>query len=163
METLPTQTQPAPAQPATGQPASAQPVPAQAVPAQAVPAQAKPAQAKPDVPTENLSPQYSSLCGILAGFAFVGFSIYLAQDELLQQAANIAASLFAAFVTLILLAVLYALMSADGSVNRVTIGLFVYGLPFGLSSVTLFYTLTLMATEKPRCTRPSRSGASSCC
>jgi hypothetical protein len=112
--------------------------------------QPRPAEEKADVPTENLSPQYSSLCGILAGFAFVGFSIYLAQDTLPPQAANIAASLFAAFVTLMLLAVLYALMSADGSVNRVSIGLFVYGLPFGLSSVTLFYTLTLMATARPQ-------------
>jgi hypothetical protein len=108
------------------------------------------AAAKPDLPTENLSPQYSQLCGILAGFAFVGFSIYLARNDLPTQAANVAASLFAAFVTLMLLAVLYALMAADGSTNRVATGLFVYGLPFGLSSVTLFYTLTLMAMEKPQ-------------
>jgi hypothetical protein len=105
--------------------------------------------APPESPTENLAPQYSALCGILAGFAFVGFSIYLARDVLPTQAANVAAALFAAFVTLVLLAVLYALMAADTSHNRVTTGIYVYGLPFGLSSITLFYTLTLMALEKP--------------
>jgi hypothetical protein len=102
-----------------------------------------------ELQTENLSPQYSSLCGILAGFAFVGFSIYLAQEKLAPQAADVAASLFAAFVTLVLLAVLYALMAADPSSSRVATGIFVYGLPFGLSSITLFYTLTLMALEHP--------------
>jgi hypothetical protein len=97
--------------------------------------------------TENLAPQYSQLCGILAGFAFVGFSIYLARTALPAQAADVTASLFAAFVTLILLAVLYALMAADKSTQRVATGIYVYGLPFGLSSITLFYTLTLMALE----------------
>lgn len=96
---------------------------------------------------ENLAPQYSSLCGILAGFAFVGYSIYLARTTLATQAADVTASLFAAFVTLVLLAVLYALMASDKSANRVATGIYVYGLPFGLSSITLFYTLTLMALE----------------
>ena len=102
-----------------------------------------------EIKIENLSPQYAQLCGLLAGFAFVGFSVYVAADKLAGQAANIAASLFAAFITLMLLAVLYALMASDGSVNRVATGVYVYGLPFGLASVTLFYTLTLMALEKP--------------
>ena len=102
-----------------------------------------------ELQTENLSPQYSQLCGILAGFAFVGYSIYLARTSLAAQAADVTAALFAAFVTLVLLAVLYALMAADSSGNRVATGIYVYGLPFGLSSITLFYTLTLMALEHP--------------
>jgi hypothetical protein len=105
--------------------------------------------APPELQTENLSPAYSSLCGLLAGFAFVGFSIYLARPTLPAEAANVTAALFAAFVTLMLLAVLYALMAADKSGNRVATGIFVYGLPFGLSSIVLFYTLTLMALENP--------------
>jgi hypothetical protein len=102
-----------------------------------------------DLQTDNLAPQYSQLCGILAGFAFVGFSIYLAATDLPPQAPNVAASLFAAFVTLMLLAVVYGLMAADKSGYRVATGLFVYGLPFGLSTTTLFYTLTLMALAHP--------------
>jgi len=105
--------------------------------------------ADPELQTDNLAPQYSQLCGILAGFAFVGFSIYLAADKLPPQAPNVAASLFAGFVTLMLLAVLYALMAADKSSYRVATGLYVYGLPFGLGSITLFYTLTLMALAHP--------------
>jgi hypothetical protein len=105
--------------------------------------------ADPELQTDNLAPQYSQLCGILAGFAFVGFSIYLAAGKLPPQAPNVAASLFAGFVTLMLLAVLYALMAADKSSYRVATGLYAYGLPFGLGSITLFYTLTLMALAHP--------------
>jgi hypothetical protein len=120
-------------------------------PSQAEPSRTQaPEIAAPEMQVESLSPQYSQLCGILAGFAFVGFSIYLAREKLPLQAANVTASLFAAFVTLILLAVLYALMAADRSANRVATGIYVYGLPFGLSSITLFYTLTLMALERPQ-------------
>jgi hypothetical protein len=104
----------------------------------------------PELQTENLAPQYAQLCGLLAGFAFVGFSIYLARPTLPVEAANVTAAMFAAFVTLMLLAVLYALMAADKSGNRVATGIFVYGLPFGLSSIVLFYTLTLMALEHPQ-------------
>jgi hypothetical protein len=96
----------------------------------------------------NLAPQYSSLCGILAGFAFVGFTIYLAADPMPAGAANVTAALFAAFAALTLLAILYGLMAADSSPVRVAIGLYVNGLPFGLGSITLFYTLTLMAMER---------------
>jgi hypothetical protein len=106
--------------------------------------------APPELETENLAPQYAQLCGLLAGFAFVGFSIYLARPKLPVEAANVTAALFAAFVTLMLLAVLYALMAADKSSSRVAIGIFVYGLPFGLASIVLFYTLTLMALENPQ-------------
>ena len=105
---------------------------------------------QPQLEVDNLAPQYAQLCGILAGFAFVGFSLYLAASDLPAQAPNVAASLFAAFVTLMLLAVLYALMAADKSGYRVATGLFVYGLPFGLATITLFYTLTLMALEHPQ-------------
>jgi hypothetical protein len=104
---------------------------------------------QPEPQVDNLATQYAQLCGILAGFAFVGFSVYLAPTDLPAQAPNVAASLFAAFVTLMLLAVLYALMSADRSAYRVATGLYVYGLPFGLASITLFYTLTLMALAHP--------------
>jgi hypothetical protein len=98
---------------------------------------------------ENLAPQYASLCGILAGFAFVGFSVYLAADKLPPTAPSVSAAMFSAFITLILLAVLYALMAAERSGVRLVTGLYVYGLPFGLASITLFYTLTLMALSHP--------------
>jgi hypothetical protein len=98
---------------------------------------------------DNLAPQYASLCGILAGFAFVGFSVYLAATDLPATAPGVSASMFSAFITLMLLAVLYALMAADRCADRVVTGLYVYGLPFGLASITLFYTLTLMALSHP--------------
>lgn len=104
---------------------------------------------QPAPQVDNLATQYAQLCGILAGFAFVGFSLYLAGTDLPAHAPDVAASLFAAFVTLMLLAVLYALMSADKSAYRVATGLYVYGLPFGLAGITLFYTLTLMALAHP--------------
>lgn len=112
--------------------------------------QPHPEAVEPRLDVDNLAPQYAQLCGILAGFAFVGFSVYLAAGDLPAQAPDVAASLFAAFVTLMLLAVLYALMTADKSGYRVATGLFVYGLPFGLASITLFYTLTLMALAHPQ-------------
>ncbi len=109
-----------------------------------------PAGGVPEIAVDNLAPQYASICGILAGFAFVGFSVYLAASDLPAQAPNVAASLFGAFITLMLLAILYALMAADKSGYRVATGLYVYGLPFGLASVTLFYTLSLMALAHPQ-------------
>jgi hypothetical protein len=102
-----------------------------------------------DFEAQNLAPQYASLCGILAGFAFVGFSVYLAADTLPKTAPSVSAAMFSAFITLILLAVLYALMAAERPGVRLLTGLYVYGLPFGLASITLFYTLTLMALSHP--------------
>ena len=41
---------------------------------------------QPQLEVDNLAPQYAQLCGILAGFAFVGFSVYLAASDLPAQA-----------------------------------------------------------------------------
>lgn len=95
---------------------------------------------------------YSQLAGVLAGFAFAGLSFYLTRSELPSQAAGVAVSLFTAFAALVIVAILYALLSGespDVATRRVDASLLVYGLPFGLSIITLFYSLTLMATERP--------------
>jgi hypothetical protein len=98
---------------------------------------------------QSLTNLYSQLCGVLAGFAFAGFSIYVTSTELPPHAAGVAVTLFSAFGTLVLVAALYALLSGDTSQDRATVGLFVYGLPFGLAILALFYALTLIAANQP--------------
>jgi hypothetical protein len=102
-----------------------------------------------ELKVENLTHLYSQLCGVLAGFAFAGFSFFVTGAGSPAQAGDVAVSLFSAFGTLVLVAVLYALLAGDTSRDRATMGLFVYGLPFGLAILALFYALTLISTDRP--------------
>jgi len=105
-----------------------------------------------DAGVANLTSLYSQLCGVLAGFAFAGLAIYLNASQLPAQAAAVSVSLFTAFAALVIVSVLYALLSGESSrvaTRRTDTSLLLYGLPFGLSIITMFYALTLMAVERP--------------
>jgi hypothetical protein len=92
----------------------------------------------------SLASQYAQIAGVLAGFAFTGFAIFLTSDRP-ANAEAVAASLFSAFAALVLTAILYALLSGEPSPHRRAIGACVYGLPFGLAVITMFQTLALMS------------------
>ena len=99
----------------------------------------------------NLASLYSQLCGVLAGFAFAGLAIYLSASDLPEHAEAISVCLFSAFAALVIIAVLYALLSGESSVlatRRTDASLLIYGLPFGLSIITMFFSLTLMAAGR---------------
>lgn len=95
-----------------------------------------------------LSSQYAQIAGVLAGFGFAGFTIFLTTDRPANGGA-VAASLFSAFAALVLTAILYALLSGEPSPHRQAIGTCVYGLPFGLAVITMFQALTLMSAGVP--------------
>ncbi|MEU5725022.1 hypothetical protein ABZ783_24795 [Micromonospora sp. NPDC047738] len=106
--------------------------------------------------TEALAGAYAQVAGLLAGFAFVCLANYLGSDRRRTNTSSadvlgrrISVTLFSAFAALVLISVLYALLTGEGDATaRANTGIVIIGLPFGLSVLTLFFALTLMATER---------------
>jgi hypothetical protein len=92
---------------------------------------------------------YSQLSGVLAGFAFAALLVFLVSSSgstsAPSEGAAVATSLICALVALIICALLFAILAAEpaGS-GRASYGLMVYGLPFGLSILSLFQALGLL-------------------
>ncbi|NES28076.1 hypothetical protein GCE86_09005 [Micromonospora terminaliae] len=108
------------------------------------------------LPTSDLANAYAQVAGILAGFAFVSLGNYLASGQRSSEedsegvlVRRISTTLFSAFAALVLISVLYALLTGekDGT-TRANTALIIAGLPFGLSVLTLFFALTLMASDR---------------
>jgi hypothetical protein len=96
----------------------------------------------------SMASLYSQIAGVLAGFGFAAFTLFLTIDKLPSNAGAIAASQFSAFAGLILVAILYALLAGEPSPQRKAMGVLLYGLPFGLAVITMFETLTLLALSR---------------
>ena len=96
----------------------------------------------------GLAGLYAQIAGVLAGFGFAGFTILLTAQTVPDNAPTIAATLFSAFATLILVAILYALLVGDPVPDRMNIGLCIFGLPFGLAVITMYEALTLLALSR---------------
>ncbi len=118
-----------------------------------------PSPATIDSELSSTASSYSSFAGIFAGFSFTALAIYLGWHPDTNKGepsssrhiarAQVAAALFYAMVSLAMCSFLYASISAQAvdAVQRVPVELLLYGIVFGVSVLTLFYSLTLMMYE----------------
>jgi hypothetical protein len=120
----------------------------------------RPSPTNPDL--SSTASSYSSFAGILAGFSFTALAIFLGWHPESKrcmprtnrhiQRTKVAAALFYAMVSLVMCSFLYASATthASNAEQRVPAELLIYGIIFGVSVLTLFYSLTLMMYENSR-------------
>ncbi|MEV0719355.1 hypothetical protein [Asanoa sp. NPDC050611] len=109
--------------------------------------------ADPIVDVTEAASLYSQISGVLAAFAFAGLMAYLVEgdrrrpgSESDQAERPVTVSLFLTLVSLIVVAVLYAILAGgppDSGAGY--LGIMIYGLAFALSILSMFHAITLLA------------------
>ena len=97
---------------------------------------------------------YAQITGLLAGFAFTAIVLLLSfsearerHDRLRTAASTVSLTLFAAFVSFILMNLMYSVLAGEDIMAarpRAATEELVNGLPFGLAVIMLFHGLTLL-------------------
>ncbi|RSM38968.1 hypothetical protein DMB66_58610 [Actinoplanes sp. ATCC 53533] len=96
---------------------------------------------------------YSQLAGVLAGIAFAALLLYVTRaSKEVRDAGDqvVIANLTAAVAALILCAASYAVLAgAPNSIGSASLATIIYGLPFGMSVLLLFYALAIIFRQRP--------------
>jgi hypothetical protein len=96
---------------------------------------------------------HSQLAGVLAGIAFAALLLYVTRgSKQIRDAGDqvVAANLTAAVAALILCSASYAVLAGvPNSMGSASLATIIYGLPFGMSVLLLFYALAIIFLQRP--------------